>query len=206
MAQVVSRYHQKDDVECINIRSFIKANLTGELQDKLSGFLCKKNKDVQSFLRKRAIPFTEEDKSVTYLVLENGTSDLLGYFTLVSRGFRVSEDKVDDFIANHPEDAERFRSMIQPDTGDSDRIIQGFLIAQLGKNFASEPKIPGSLLLRLAFEAIDEVRYLIGGNVVFVEVEQVDSLLNFYHDNGFEELSSRVTTNKKELIQMIKML
>ena len=92
-------------------------------------------------------------------------------------------------------------------------MMSAYLIAQLGKNYDEEAdkRITGDELLSLALQVISEIRYSVGGMVVFLEAERVDKLLNFYQNdtNGFKVFNTRVSKGKieeHELIQLLKIL
>ena len=66
---------QDDRFTVINIREYLKKNDDGEgqfgeddLRQILSEFSCEKNQDVEDFLKRQAIDFTNKNQSVTYLV------------------------------------------------------------------------------------------------------------------------------------------
>lgn len=80
---------QGDRFTVINIRDCLKKNDGGEeqfgedgLRQILSEFSCEKNHDVEHFLKRRAIDFTNKHQSVTYLVFASDDAQLLGYFAL----------------------------------------------------------------------------------------------------------------------------
>ncbi|MGX0020298.1 putative GNAT family N-acyltransferase [Staphylococcus hominis] len=78
-------------------------------------------------------------------------------------------------------------------------LIQGFLIAQIGKNYSEEAlktkAVTGKDLLTLAYEMIDEVQKISAGSYVWVEYEDVDRLRDFYKDFGFTEIKDHLSEN-----------
>ena len=72
----------------INIRRYLNSDnpKLGEsrLLQVLSGFSCPKNPDVERFLQKSSIEFTKKNQSVTYLVFDVGSMELVGYFTNIA--------------------------------------------------------------------------------------------------------------------------
>ena len=75
-------------------------------------------------------------------------------------------------------------------------LVSAFLIAQLAKNDAVDggKRITGLNLLDLIYQQLKEVRFRIGGCVVFIECEQgVPKLTEFYQRNGFAKFDSRVS-------------
>ena len=87
---------EKDKFTVINIREFLSGKTKGlgenELQSLLSEFSCTKNPDVEYFLKKNAIEFTKKNQSVTYLVLETETAEVVGYFTIAIKPISLNAD------------------------------------------------------------------------------------------------------------------
>ena len=90
--------------------------------------------------------------------------------------------------------------------------MSAYLIAQLGKNFANglDKQITGEELIELAWKVIEEMQYMGGGLVVFLEANNEERLLNFYRNNKFQQFDTRLTTSNEkephELIQMLRLL
>ena len=72
----------------------------GEEQTKklLSSFYCPLNKDVEKFLKERAIEFSKRDLSKTHLVYwscpDGHDRELVGYYTISHKSILVSKDNV----------------------------------------------------------------------------------------------------------------
>ena len=88
---------QDDRFTVINIREYLKKNDDGEeqfgedaLRQLLSEFSCERNQDVEDFLKRQAINFTNKHQSVTYLVFATDDAQLLGYFALTIKPITVS--------------------------------------------------------------------------------------------------------------------
>lgn len=85
----------KDDYTIINIKQYldlIDKNIIreDEFNKLLSDFLCPKNKDVELFLKSKAIEFTRKDSSVTYLVFSNEDSITpVGYFCIALKPLTI---------------------------------------------------------------------------------------------------------------------
>lgn len=45
-----------------------------------------------------------------------------------------------------------------------------------------------------------------GGVISFLECERIQKLLDFYHSNGFKEISIRNTKEDKNLVQLYKLI
>ena len=73
---------EKNRFSVINIRRYLNSGnpKLGEsrLLQVLSGFSCPKNPDVERFLKKSSIEFTKKNQSVTYLVFDVSSMELVG--------------------------------------------------------------------------------------------------------------------------------
>lgn len=187
-----------------------------EIKSILSDFSCPYNKDIESFIRVKAIEFSKQSVAETYLVYADyqERAVLVGYFTLankmiviptkhkrISNGLRKRLSKFSMNIFN-----ERIQS-------EDSLMIPSILIAQLSKNFNNgyNKLITGDELLNLAIAQIKKVQRLIGGKVCYLECEDKDFLLNFYSENGFVNFGKRLLEHDEKeqyeghyLIQMLK--
>ena len=90
--------------------------------------------------------------------------------------------------------------------------MSAYLIAQLGKNFTNNQNngITGAELLELAWSVIEDMQYMGGGMVVFLEATNNVKLLKYYNDNRFSQFDTRQTTSKNqeshELVQLLRLL
>lgn len=88
------------------------------------------------------------------------------------------------------------------------------LIGQLGKNYNAnvESLISGSELLELACRKVRAAQEISGGKFVYLECENVKSLINFYEKNGFTKFGMRkldkeeTDLNGSYLVQLIRYL
>ena len=167
----------------------------------ISRFSCPINDDVEDYLRnpKRATNSSRMSSSVTYLVLDSQTSDLLGYFTLMMKAYSVESLKLN---SKNRRLVERFSEVNKQGKFD----VPVYLIAQLGKNFAlpKEKQIAGVDLLKLALDRFINVKSEIGGKLVMVERESNrPKLLEFYNNNGFKSWTRRI--NEKDKVEYDQM-
>ena len=90
--------------------------------------------------------------------------------------------------------------------------MAAYLIAQLGKNYnnGANDRITGEELLGLAIKQLQQLQYLAGGMVVFLETLNEEKLLSFYQGKGFQQFDSRLSESAShephELIQLLKIL
>ena len=60
-----------------------------DLYSFLEEFKSPQNPDVEQFLHKNAVEFTKKSQSVTYLVLDNKTADIVGYFSIAIKPLTI---------------------------------------------------------------------------------------------------------------------
>ena len=166
-----------------------------------SGFACPLNKEVDDFLKNKAVQSNKLKASVSYLVVDSETAVLLGYFTLVLKPFTIHESKLSKTnIRLISRFAER-----NEETGSFTAAL--YLIAQIGKNYAlpEDRRISGGDLMSLALDKLRAAQDLVGGKMVMVEREaDREKLLSFYQSNGFKSWNARF--DKKDKVQYDQMI
>ena len=166
-----------------------------------SGFACPLNKEVDDFLKNKAVQSNKLKASVSYLVVDSETAVLLGYFTLVLKPFTIHESKLSKTnIRLISRFAER-----NEETGSFTAAL--YLIAQIGKNYAlpEDRRISGGDLMSLALDKLRAAQDLVGGKLVMVEREaDREKLLSFYQSNGFKSWNARF--DKKDKVQYDQMI
>ncbi|WP_242449665.1 hypothetical protein [Staphylococcus delphini] len=84
-------------------------------------------------------------------------------------------------------------------SGNDNLIIQGYLIAQIGKNYSKEALATKSLngedLLTLAYEMVESGSKIFGGSYIWVEYEDNEKLKKYYKDFGFTEIENHTSQN-----------
>ena len=169
----------------INIRRYLNSDnpKLGEsrLLQVLSGFSCPKNPDVERFLKKSSIEFTKKNQSVTYLVFDVSSMELVGYFTIALKPLTVRGETVSNTVKK------KLMRVSELDEQSQTYTMSAYLIAQLGKNFknGAEKKITGAELLELAWDIVEKMQYMGGGMVTFLEAESSERLLSFYQATLF---------------------
>ena len=198
----------------IQIRLSDMLSELGENQVKsiLSSFVCEKNKDVQMFLRDKAIEFSKQGLAKTtlvYWVSDDGVEKyLVGYFTVASKYLCVSKDSISKSLAKKMNAHGTFNSNTR------EYIVPAPLIAQLGKNFADGNNylISGAELLQMAVDKVKSIQEELGGKFVYLECETKEKLVQFYNNNGFTEFGRRrkdrdeIEVDGEYLVQLLKYL
>ena len=201
---------QTNNFIVLNIREYLE-NDDGRLGEEkllqfLSEFSCPLNKDVERFLKHQAVEFAKKHQAVTYLVLSLEDAELLGYFSITIKPLVV---KAEPFSNTVKRKLARFSEI---DKGEQTYNLAAYLIAQLGKNYSDgrDKEITGAELLELAWSVIEDMQYMGGGIVVFLEANNEEKLLSFYRDNKFRQFDTRLTESKQaephELVQLLRLL
>ena len=201
---------ETNKISVINIRRYLNSDnqKLGEsrLFQVLSGFSCPKNPDVERFLKKSSIEFTKKNQSVTYLVFDVSSMELVGYFTIALKPLTVRGETVSNTVKK------KLMRVSELDEQSQTYTMSAYLIAQLGKNFknGAEKKITGEELLELAWDIVEKMQYMGGGMVTFLEAENSERLLSFYQANRFQTFDTRQTATDSEepheLVQLLRLL
>lgn len=177
-----------------------------ELLRIISDFSCPKNPDVEHFLKNSSVDFTRKNQSVTYLVLDMDDGALVGYFTIALKPLTVRDETVSNTVKR------KIKRISEFDGQTKSYTMSAYLIAQIGKNYTNDAckRITGAELLELAWSVIEDMQYMGGGMVVFLEANDEEKLLTFYQDNKFRQFDTRLTAsdpeNRHELVQLLRLL
>ncbi len=192
-----------------NIREYLGDGSYGLGEDMLlqilSEFSCEINLDVERFIKKQAIEFAKKQQSVTYLVFSTEDAELVGYFAITIKPITVNAKPFSNTVKR------KLSRVSTLNERDQTYNLAAYLIAQLGKNYnnGANERISGKELLGLAIRQIQQLQYLAGGMVIFLEAVNEDRLLSFYHENGFQQFDTRLADSSNsepyELIQLLKL-
>lgn len=158
------------------------------LVDFLHSFACPLNPEVEEFLKSKALQSARLSASQTYLLIDEKSYQLQGYYTLVLKTYSVSGGELTS--ANR-----RLISRFSMADARGDFHASVFLIAQIGKNdaIAEGQRVSGRDLIGLALDTFREVKQRVGGKLVMVERRKDhEKLVAFYRDNGFQSWTSRI--------------
>lgn len=158
-----------------------------DLERLIESFSCPVNAEVENFLKTKAFQSSRLSASQTYLVCNDRTGLLLGYFTLLLKTYTV---KAASLSSTNRRLIPRFAE--EDAAGNFNAAV--YLIAQIGKNFAiaKENQIKGCDLLARAEDEFRSIKKRVGGKLVMVERESdCPKLLDFYNMNGFKSWTTR---------------
>ena len=150
----------------VNFRDLIDAGKDEEIDHIRSEFSCPYNKDVENFIKEKAVLFSKQGIAATYLVLKQYRGEKNSLSNTQRR--RINK------FSSYDEDLRRY-------------IVSALLIGQLAKNYANgyDRLIEGDKLLRIACDKVMQIQRISSGRFVYLECEDKPRLLEFYERNGF---------------------
>lgn len=190
----------------VNILDLIDSDEDGALKVALSYFRCSKNKDVEKFLHENAIDFAIQKKSITYIVFDDESAYILGYFTLTHKSIEIpiTEKK---YSKNTIKRLSKFAQQNNEGTAWS---ASAFLIAQFAKNenIPENIEFSGAELMDDAFDVLFDVQHKIGGGIVYLDAIEEPHLKEFYENTvHYFEFGRRYSSKlNKELVQYMRFL
>lgn len=186
-------------------------NNLGENRTKeiLKEYKCELNNDVEYFLKEKAIEFSKQDISRTFIVMSQyqGKEVIVGYFAIANKSTTIKK-----FILSNTK-RKKLLKYAEYDNENKGYTIALPLIGQLGKNYNNgyNKLITGDILLKFACDKIKETQDILGGRYVFLECEDNKKLKEFYEENGFEcfgkrnlEKDERKRNSGEYLLQMLR--
>ena len=173
-----------------NILDIIDYEGEEELELILSEFICQKNDEIQTFLKDKAIEFAKKKLSITYLVNDSETGDLLGYFTLAHKVLEVPALGLSNTVRRK---MSRYSTL---ENRNESYMVSAFLLAQFGKNYSvdEERRVSGAELMDCVDEVLKRIQHQIGGAIVYLDCEDEEKLITFYSDvAGYKQISERIS-------------
>lgn len=162
------------------------------------------NPDIEIFLKKNALQFAREKKSITYLVCDEDDGSLLGYFTITHKAVEVPPDGLSKTYIRKVERYAQLHKELKA------YIVSGFLIAQFGKNYGVDDghRISGDALMQLCNKELFELQHRSGGGLEYLDCEAHAKLIDFYEKKqGFRLFGERISEKDgKRYLQFMKFL
>ena len=181
----------------INLKDIYNSIGEKKTKEKLKEFECDQNKDVEYFIREKAIEFSKQLIAETFIVMAEykGENVIVGYFSITNKSIIIrktllsnSKRKALIKYARYDQEAKGYQMALP-------------LIGQLGKNFRNgyNNLITGDELLKLACDKIKVALEVLGGKFIYLECEDKEVLREFYESNGFcrKNLYNRTYLNSK---------
>ena len=164
----------------INLRDIYNTLGENKTKDILKNFVCELNHDVEYFLKEKAIEFSKQDISRTYIVMSQykGENVIVGYFAITNKVTNIKRVALSQT---------KRKRLLKFAIYDKDSKCYSIALPLLGKNYYNNYNnlISGDVLLKLACDKIKETQDLIGRRFVFLECEDKPKLKEFYENNGF---------------------
>lgn len=192
----------------LNLKNIYKAVGENKTKDIISNFKCSLNKDVEYFLREKAIEFSKQSLAETFIVISQYKKEnvVVGYFSIANKVTRLKRNTLSGKMKK------RFSRFAEYDQENHCYFVSLPLIGQLGKNYINDYNklISGDILLKLACDKVKEAQEILGGRFVYLECEDKPKLKEFYESNGFVcfgkrnlEKDERETNSGEYLLQML---
>jgi len=135
----------------------------------LSSFSCERDKDVESFLKEKAIVQEKKQISRTYLIFTTDPlPELVTYFTVAVNSMDVTD----------LECSNELRKKMNINRG----LAQSYLIGQIGKRDGGQKGL-GEFAISSAVDLITEANVRVGCRLIRLDCKR--PLIKYYTDNGF---------------------
>jgi hypothetical protein len=175
--------------------SLVETGLAKAITGAIDEFCCK-DKDVEFFLKNKALDFEKRDKSRTYLVYDDevfrsGDVSILAYFTLSLKSLEFR----DTLSKNRIKEIDGFSKEVNG--------IAIVLIGQFGKNESRAIEVSGKDLLDLCMNIIYQIHTLVGGRHILIECRDIGKVVEFYRNNNFELLQTDKHDNYLQLVRRL---
>jgi len=153
----------------------------------LSSFSCERDKDVESFLRDKAIVQEKKQTSRTYLIFDDDTNLLVAYFALA---ISIMEDK-----------NLKCSNRMQRKMNFNNHVALSYLIGQLGKRDGSAKGL-GMFAIEKAISCILKANAKVGCRVIRIDCRE--SLIEYYENNGFTPVGCNAEGNLNLMVRIIE--
>lgn len=192
----------------INLEDLYNSKGEKDTRNLFEDFECPLNKDVEYFIKNKAIEFSKQGIAKTYIVSTSYKNKqvIVGYFSLTNKITEIKKNIISSKMRK------RLARFAINDELNKSYSISLPLIGQLGKNYKNTYNnlISGDILLKLACDKIREVQKILGGKFVMLECEDKEKLKEFYENNGFVcfgkrnlEKDEREKNSGEYLLQML---
>ncbi|MBQ7219604.1 MAG: hypothetical protein IJS28_01345 [Synergistaceae bacterium] len=97
----------------------------------------------------------------------------------------------------------------RPDPASGEYMASAFLVAQLGKNYGLDngTRITGHELMSIVNDILVSIQHQIGGGIVYLDCEDIDTLKRFYDTESFQKFGERFSPEEdQQYIQYMRVL
>lgn len=175
----------------------------------LSSFSCEQDRDIERFLRSRAVEFERLSKSRTYLICDEeqladteDKKDALIIYGYISLALKILS--VPDTVSNRVrKELDGFHAKLH---GQQIQEFPCYLIGQLSRS-SNVPKdaVSGKQLIGFACDVAAAAVDAVGGRYIMAECRNEEKLIRFYERNHFREIA-RVSDKDQTMVQLIRRL
>jgi len=169
----------------INLDDVLIEKEKNDVDKLLDTFHCRRDLDLERFLKQDAIQFHKKHRSRTYLFLSDDCKKVLAYVTLGIKSMNIPE-------------ANALTNRVKKEMDVYKGVSQSYLIGQLGKSDGVEKGI-GPELIAFSLSVFEKSFRALGCRTVRVDCKQ--ELIKFYEDNGFILISPE--KDEDELYHMV---
>ncbi|MBO6310643.1 MAG: GNAT family acetyltransferase [Oribacterium sp.] len=163
-----------------NVLDMISSYGEDGLKSDLAYFECPQNREIETFIRSKAIDFAKRKLSITYIVSDTLDGEIVGYFTLTHKAIDISGSNLSNTSRKKLSNYSRYEK-------DSDTYsTSAFLLAQFGKNYGvnNGKRIAGIDLMQCALDILIDIQHRIGGGIVYLDAEERPELKEFYENRA----------------------
>ena len=178
------------DYSVVSLRDAIDVFGLGSILNAFESFSCENEKDLEMFLRERAIRYEDSSKGRTFLIIDDAAYkksnevSIVAYFTLA-----LTSIDLGNFGINK-------KKKIVGDFPNRDQLdsFPAFLIGQLGRSGKyTHEDIDGETIIYEAFSALKPAAYSIGGKLVVLECRE-HMYSKVYERLGFKKLDENLNS------------
>jgi len=173
-------------VQVVSLRELVDLMSPEVLSKTLSSFSCKRDVDVESFLKEKATVQEKKNVSRTYLVFSRASNEIMAYFTLA--------------ISNMDASGLKCSKNMEQKMNINKGLAQCYLLGELGK-CDEAPKGLGRFAMDQAMDRILAANLNVGCRLFRADCK--DALREYYEDNGFT-FAGRNKDN--DLMQMVRII
>jgi hypothetical protein len=177
-------------VVVLSLGSLIDAGYRAAFIKSAAEFTCK-DKDVETFLRQKALEHERRNKSRTYLITD-GNGSIIAYYTLAMKILTFASSVSKARIKN----LDGFSKDVT--------ATPALLIGQFGKDERKARDIPGSALMEMCLNTAHLIHTLVGGRFTLIECLDIEKVVSFYERHGFSVLQRDPRDKYLQLVRPFK--
>lgn len=174
-----------EKLNIVQLTDILQLGNEAEVSKVLCAFSCSKNKELETFIREKAIQLEKQHHTRTYLILKGNT--LQAFFALainILETSTLSKTLIKKLSSNHNANTQ---------------YIPCFIIGQLGKN--DDSNIEGNEIIEIALSILLEIHNYLGTRFILLDSVNVPKVIKLYERHKFVRLPA---SNDDKQIKMIR--